>query len=330
MRGVELGWREEIPVLDEDKGSVPQGGGPGDAEESEIDAVATDFAAHLSIDRGLTHNTVEAYVSDLRQYLTYLQAAGIEEPASASRDDVDGFLGSLRKLGGTPETVARKLSMLRNFHRYLLSEGRASRDPTELIPTPRKWRKLPEVLSVPEVERVLAEPDLGTPKGMRDRAILETLYATGLRVSELTGLTLSAVDLRQGFVRCLGKGMKERVVPLGSHAVRWVERYLEEARPEIARAGSPDLLFLNMRGRPLSRKGCWKLVMGYVEQAGIEKRVSPHTFRHSFATHLLEGGADLRIVQELLGHSDISTTQIYTHIDREYLLEVHRTFHSRG
>lgn len=317
-------------MRNEDEGSDPHGGGGRGVAKSERDVAAADFAGYLGIDRGLTRNTVEAYASDLKQYLTYLEAAGIEEAGRASRDDVAGFLGSLRELGAAPETVARKLSMLRNFHRYLLSEGQASQDPTELIPTPRKWRKLPEVLSVPEVERVLAEPDLGTPKGMRDRAILEVLYATGLRVSELTGLTLSAVDLDQRFVRCLGKGMKERVVPLGSHAVRWIERYLEEARPQITRAGSPDVLFLNMRGRPLSRKGCWKLVMGYVQQAGIEKRVSPHTFRHSFATHLLEGGADLRIVQELLGHTDISTTQIYTHIDREYLLEVHRTFHPRG
>ena len=298
--------------------------------KSEQSLLAADFAAHLSVDRGLSHNTTGAYVSDLRQYLQHLDSVGISDPGQATRDDVAGFLGALRSLGAAPETVARKLSMLRNLYRYLISQGRASRDPTELVSTPRKWRKLPEILTVAEVELVLSQPDLDTPKGIRDRAILELLYAAGLRVSELAGLALSALHLREGFVRCLGKGMKERVVPLGSHAVRWLTRYLEEARPLIVRPGTPDTIFLNMRGRALSRKGCWKIVQTYVSQAGLDKRVSPHTFRHSFATHLLEGGADLRVVQELLGHSDISTTQIYTHIDREYLLEVHRTYHPRG
>ena len=226
--------------------------------------------------------------------------------------------------------MARNLTAVRVFHRFLQTEGITGGDPTEHLKPPRLGRKLPTVLNVFEVERLMAEPNTETALGIRDRAMLEVLYGAGLRVSELTDLVRSNLLFELEVVRVVGKGSRERVVPIGSEAEAWTSRYLDEARAQLASLKSGDTVFLNWRGGRLSRMGVWKLLKRHARQAGIEKDVSPHTLRHSFATHLLEGGADLRAVQEMLGHADISTTQIYTHVDREYLREVHRTFHPRA
>jgi integrase/recombinase XerD len=231
----------------------------------------------------------------------------------------------------SPRSLARNLSCLRGFHRYLVGSGRLDGDPTADVEGPRFERRLPDVLAVHEIEKLLGAVDTSTHLGVRDRAMLETAYAAGLRVSEIIGLTLSSLFFQEGFIRCMGKGARERVVPVGSSAIDWTNRYRAEVRPELVGRGAPtDVLFLNARGRPLSRMGFWKILQKHVARAGFSRRIKPHTLRHSFATHMLEGGADLRAVQEMLGHADISTTQIYTSVDREYLKEIHRSFHPRG
>lgn len=287
------------------------------------------FLDHLGLERGLAENTVEAYRRDLDRYLTLLTARGGSGPADASQEEVSALLSLLGDLGLEASSVARNLTAVRMYHRFLRAEGLTERDPTEHLKPPKPGRKLPSVLNIYEVERLMAEPDWETPLGLRDRALLEVLYGAGLRVSELIGLERFHLLFDLEVVRVIGKGSRERVVPIGSESEVWVTRYLEQVRPELARPGSGNTVFLNWRGGRLSRMGVWKLLRQYVQKAGIEKVVSPHTLRHSFATHLLEGGADLRAVQEMLGHVDISTTQIYTHVDREYLKEVHRTFHPR-
>jgi integrase/recombinase XerD len=217
------------------------------------------------------------------------------------------------------------------FHKFLIGEQLTQRDPARLVESPKLPKKLPDVLNPDEVDEILKQPDTASDLGLRDRAILETMYATGMRVSELIGLKRSSVDEREGFVRVFGKGSKERIVPIGRSALKWLRRYLLKVRVRLARDGNgQETLFLNARGKPMSRMSVWNIVRASSTRSGLEKEVHPHTLRHSFATHLLEGGADLRAVQEMLGHSDIATTQIYTHIDREYLKEVHRTFHPRG
>ena len=236
----------------------------------------------------------------------------------------------LSEMGLEASSVARNLTAVRMFHRFLLGEGLARRDPTEHLKPPKLGRKLPSVLNIYEVERLMLAPDVETPLGLRDRALIEMLYGAGLRVSELIGLSQVDLLFDVEVVRVLGKGGRERVVPIGSEGIEWVTAYLHAVRPELAKSHTGVEVFLNFRGGPLSRMGVWKVLRQYVVLAGLEKKVSPHTLRHSFATHLLEGGADLRAVQEMLGHADISTTQIYTHVDREYLKEVHRTFHPRA
>ena len=288
------------------------------------------FLDFVRLERGLAEHTVEAYRRDLDRYLMLLTAQGACGVGDASQADVLALLRLLGDLGLEASSVARNLTAVRMYHRFLQAEGLAKRDPTEHLNPPRPGRKLPVVLNIFEVERLMAEPDWETPLGLRDRALLEVLYGAGLRVSELTGLERSHMLFSLEVVRVVGKGSRERVVPIGSESEVWVTRYLEQVRPELTRPGSEDVVFLNWRGGRLSRMGVWKLLRQYVRKAGIEKRVSPHTLRHSFATHLLEGGADLRAVQEMLGHVDIATTQIYTHVDREYLKEVHRTFHPRA
>ncbi|MDZ7260898.1 MAG: tyrosine recombinase XerD, partial [candidate division KSB1 bacterium] len=237
---------------------------------------------------------------------------------------------ALRDVGLAPSSMARNLSAIRMFHRFLMGENITYRDPTETILLPKLSKRLPTVLDIWEVEKLLEQPDVSQPLGLRDRALLEFLYATGVRASELISLKQSQLFFPQGFVRVFGKGAKERMVPIGEQAIFYVQHYQNTTRMVLAQRGlSTDVLFLNRRGQPLSRMGLWKILRFYVLKAGIAKSVSPHTLRHSFATHLLEGGADLRAVQEMLGHADISTTQIYTHLDREYLKEVHRRFHPR-
>lgn len=289
-----------------------------------------DFIHHLQVERGLSPATVDAYGRDIRRYLDFLTSRGSSSPQGAQAKVVTAHLQSLRRKGLSPSSVARNFSAIRSFHRFLISEGRSQEDSTEHLRAPRLWKRLPSVLHQSEVERLLQQPDIHTPGGIRDRAMLELMYAAGLRVSELLALKTSNLLLEARFIRVLGKGLRERVIPVGREAVRWLERYLRQVRPRLARGASGEFIFLNLRGTRLSRMGFWKILKKYAQAANLRKQVSPHTLRHSFATHLLEGGADLRAVQEMLGHADISTTQIYTHVDREYLKEVHRTFHPRG
>jgi len=288
------------------------------------------FLNYVKLERGLSGNTIEAYERDLERYLTVLSHRGIVSLEAITQADVSALLDVLADLGLEATSVARNLTAIRMFHRFLLSEGLVNQDPSQHLKPPKQGRKLPQVLNIYEVERLMLAPDVETPLGLRDRALLEMLYGAGLRVSELIGLERSYLLFDLEVIRVLGKGNRERVVPLGSEGIQWVTAYLSGVRPELAKPVSGNTVFLNWRGGKLSRMGVWKLLKECVRVAGIEKRVSPHTLRHSFATHLLEGGADLRAVQDMLGHVDISTTQIYTHVDREYLKEVHRTFHPRA
>ncbi len=288
------------------------------------------FLDYVMLERGLSDNTTRAYQRDLSRYLTLLTDADIQTPNAISQADVSALLNVLFEMGLEASSVARNLTAVRMFHRFLLGEGIAHRDPTEHVKPPRLGRKLPSVLNVYEIERLMLAADVETPLGLRDRALLEMLYGAGLRVSELIGLSRMDLLFDVEVVRVLGKGGRERVVPIGSEGIDWVTAYLDAVRPGLVKPHTGQTVFLNFRGAEFSRMGVWKLLRQYAAVAGLEKRISPHTLRHSFATHLLEGGADLRAVQEMLGHANISTTQIYTHVDREYLKEVHRTFHPRA
>jgi integrase/recombinase XerD len=289
-----------------------------------------EFIRYLQVERRLSSASVDAYRRDIGRYLRFLTSRALTSPEGISPDLVTEHLMRLRRQGLAPSSASRHLSAIRSFHRFLVMEDHSAADPTEHLQAPRVWKRLPNVLHQNEIEKLMAQPNTSTPAGLRDRAMLELMYAAGLRVSELLSLKTSDLLAELKYVRVLGKGLRERVVPVGSEAVRWVGRYREEIRPLLANPLSDEVLFLNLRGNGLSRMGFWKILRKYVIMAGIRTPVSPHTLRHSFATHLLEGGADLRAVQEMLGHADISTTQIYTHVDREYLKEVHRTFHPRG
>jgi integrase/recombinase XerD len=240
------------------------------------------------------------------------------------------YLYHLKDLGLAPASIRRNVSSLRTYFKFLIGEGHIARDPSERLESPKRWRSLPEVLTVAEIDRLLAAPLLDDPLVFRDRAMLELAYGAGLRVSEWISIGLRDLMFDDGLVRVFGKGSKERLVPIGRRAIGALATYVRELRPRLEQGEGKGVLFLNARGEPLTRMGAWKILRKYVERAGIEKHVSPHTLRHSFATHLLEGGADLRAVQEMLGHADISTTQIYTHVDREYLRSVHRQFHPRA
>jgi integrase/recombinase XerD len=289
-----------------------------------------EFLTAMVVERGMADNTGAAYARDLHKYLAFLQGKGIANPTEVALTHLQEFLGSLRKAGLSSRSVARVTSTLRTFHRFLASQGYVRSDPTSLLRSPRLSRHLPSVLSPEEVDRLLGAPKVSTPIGLRDKAMLEFLYATGLRVSELLNLALTHVDLTVGFVRCLGKGAKERVVPVGASASHWVKAYLAEGRPALAKGGGTPFLFLGRRGRRLTRQAFWKGIKAYARRVGIRKQVTPHTLRHSFATHLLERGADLRSVQLMLGHADISTTQIYTHVSRARLQEIYDRFHPRS
>lgn len=289
------------------------------------------FLHHLRVERNVAKNTTASYRLDLVRYVSYLENRKITSPNDIGEKVVSSFLGSLYSVGLDPRSVARNFSAIRGFHKFLLTERIVSHNPTANIDSPKRSRTLPEVLTQDEVDLILRQPNSIEPLGIRDRAILETLYATGMRVSELLDLTQSNIFPDEGFVRVFGKGSKERIVPIGRSALEWISKYRISSRSLLTKNGKGrDLLFLNARGSRLSRMGLWKVVRKYVVGAGIRKDVHPHTFRHSFATHLLEGGADLRAVQEMLGHASISTTEIYTHIDREFLKEVHKTFHPRA
>ncbi|MBC8145076.1 MAG: site-specific tyrosine recombinase XerD [bacterium] len=290
------------------------------------------YEEFLLVDKGSSPNTLASYRLDLRRYLEDVSAHGIASIERIRVDDIRKHVVMLCEIGLAPTSVARAISAVRGLHKFAMVEGDATADPSENIELPRRSRTLPHVLSVEEIEMILAAPDIESVFGLRDRAILETFYATGMRVTELRTLTPAQLITEHGIVRVIGKGNKERLVPIGRAAQAWIERYRNDARPELVRSGvrGGEVLFLNSRGSSLSRNALWKMSKEYALQAGVESEVHPHTFRHSFATHLLEGGADLRAVQEMLGHEDITTTQIYTHVDREYLREVHRTYHPRG
>ena len=291
----------------------------------------TEFIQYLDIERGFSANTLEAYMSDVSKYIKFLRDnRGIKSPNIAKKEDISSFISWMYNKNLTASTRSRTFYAVRSFYRFLVREGYTGGNPTEHIQMGQLKRDLPDVLDIAEVEKLMDMPDQNTNLGIRDRAMIETAYGIGTRVSELITLAESNILFKEGLVRVFGKGSKERLVPLGRKAHEAIKLYLEKSRPELEKITSDDTLFLNNRGGALSRMGFWKILKKYVDAAGIRKHVSPHTLRHSFATHLLIGGADLRVVQELLGHSDISTTQIYTHIDREYLKEVHRTFHPRA
>ncbi|MFQ5926223.1 MAG: site-specific tyrosine recombinase XerD [Terriglobia bacterium] len=286
------------------------------------------FVNYIRVERGLAANTVEAYQRDLKEFARYCQAQKFDL-ARVERAHIVEFLGQLYKRGLDARSVARQLVSLRSFYRFLLQERAITVDPTLHLEPPRLWKRLPGYLSLDEVERLLAQPDSGTPAGVRDAAMLELLYATGLRVSELLRVEVSDVQFEMGFLRCLGKGSKERLIPIGKKALAALERYLAVGRPKLARRQAGGTLFVNQRGRPLTRQGFWKILRAYGQQARIRTGLAPHRLRHSFATHLLERGADLRSVQLLLGHADISTTQIYTHVAQERLKQIYRSHHPR-
>jgi len=288
------------------------------------------FVDYLSFERGLSDRTLAAYQSDLGKLFHFLGERGHEGPETIRSTDLREFLFELKDRGLAASSIRRATSSMRSYFAFLLEEGVLEADPSERLEAPRIGRGLPDVLSVEEVQRMLEAPDPDHPMYWRDRSILEVLYATGVRVSELVGMKLANLDLEEGLCTVFGKGSKERMVPLGRPARRALERYLKEVRPGLDRGKGRGAVFLNWRGAPLTRMAIWNLVRKAAEDGGIARDISPHTLRHTFATHLLEGGADLAAVQELLGHADISTTQIYTHVDREYLREVHRTFHPRG
>lgn len=284
----------------------------------------------LWLEQGLSQHTLAAYDADLRRFSAWLtdQGGGLRE---AGRAQVMRFLAQGMAAGGKPRSLARLLSALRRFYGRLVAEGGLALDPTLDIPPPRIGRPLPKGLSEADVEALLGTPPTDTPLGLRDRAMLETLYATGLRVSELVGLTLGQISLSAGVVRVLGKGRKERLVPLGEEALHWIERYLAQARPALLQGrGESEALFVTRRGGPMTRQMFWTLLKRHAAQAGLAAHLSPHTLRHAFATHLLNHGADLRVVQMLLGHSDLSTTQIYTHVARARLKAMHQAHHPRG
>lgn len=288
------------------------------------------FLDHVLMDKGLSRNTCEAYKNDLTRYLEYIEQLGVHQISGCQNKHVRNLIVVLTSTGMASSSIARNITTIRMFHRFLLSEGLSDSDPTVYIDVPKHTKKLPAVLDIHEVESILNQPDVSSPKGLRDRAMLEFLYATGVRVSELIGITQSDIVKSEGYARVFGKGSKERIVPIGDIALKYTLQYQKEVRSLLSkRHHAGDVLFLSMRGRPISRVAVWKILKNYALEAGLDKDVSPHTMRHSFATHLLEGGADLRSVQEMLGHADISTTQIYTHLDREYLKEVIQTFHPR-
>ena len=294
------------------------------------------FLDHLAVERGVAPNTQVAYKRDLRLYLAFLTDRGITDPTKVGERDIAELLADLKESEYAPgkryssATVARVLAAIRGFHRFLVREGVSKADPAEPVGSPRVPRSLPRALSLEEVERLLAAvPEDGTIAA-RDHAILELLYAAGLRISELTGLDVDDIDLDEATVRCIGKGSKERIVPLGRAAVEALRRYITQARPELARPVSGPATFLNARGTRLTRQGCWKLLKKHAARAELRRRISPHTLRHSFATHLLDGGADIRVVQELLGHASVSTTQVYTLVSRERIREVYESAHPRA
>jgi integrase/recombinase XerD len=303
----------------------------------DIDFFRKQFVNYLRLEKSLSENTVSGYLLDLDRFIEYLNDEhSIESVNSVTDKIIESYIYFLRNKKSKKgeyysiKSINRHISSLKTFFKYLLAEKNISSDPTDIIDPPKTIRKLPEVLTIQEIDKMFMQTDVNDKYELRDRAIMETMYASGLRVSETVSLRINDIFFKEGILRVFGKGSKERIVPVGSSALRFINLYLENSRPYFAKPVSEDYVFLNFRGKYLTRMAIWNILQKYSGKAGIKKSIHPHILRHSFATHLLEGGADIRIIQEMLGHSDISTTQIYTHVDREYLIEVHKTFHPRG
>ena len=288
------------------------------------------FDDFLSLEQGSAERTREAYRRDVLRLAEYALTKSVRQPAGLTPRDLRDFVYHLKDVGLAPSSIRRTIAGLRTWFGFLVAEGVIAGDPSDRLELPKRWQTLPEVLSQAEIARLIAAPSQDDAMYYRDRAMLELAYGAGLRVSEWTSVTVRDVHLDDRLVRIMGKGSKERLVPFGRQAAASIAIYLRELRPRLEHGAGKGVLFLNARGRPLSRMGAWTILRKHVERAGIAKAVTPHTLRHSFATHLLEGGADLRAVQEMLGHADVSTTQVYTHVDREYLRSVHKQYHPRG
>jgi len=290
----------------------------------------TKYLTYLDVEEGLSRNTIDAYMHNINRYISFLKSKAIYSPQEVKKEHVIDFIEQLENIGLSQNSISRNFAAIKSYHKFLNRENTTEIDPTETVQVSATRRKLPEVLSVEETIKLIESPDTTAPLGIRDRAMLEFAYATGARVSELVSIKLQNIFFDEDIVRITGKGSKERIVPFGHIAKEKVLDYLNNVRPALSKGLSRGVLFLNVRGAPLSRMGFWKILHKYVILSGIVKHTSPHTLRHSFATHLLEGGADIRVIQELLGHASISTTEIYTHIDREFIKEVHRTYHPRA
>lgn len=287
------------------------------------------FLNYLSVERGLSNNTLIAYREDLNFYIGFLSKSHVDSLSKIDKDHITNFMLAQKDKGISANSIARRLAAIRMFHRFLARERITKSDPSNLIDSPRLWKKIPDTLSINEMEVLIDQPGVRDTQGIRDRSILETLYATGMRVSEAVNLKKDNVNLDIGFLRCTGKGNKERVIPLGKKAIASIKRYLESSRLKLLKGKESEFLFLNRFGKKISRVSLWKIIKKYALAAKIKKPIKPHILRHSFATHLLERGADLRSVQEMLGHSNISTTQIYTHVNKDRLKAIHRMFHPR-
>ncbi|MFC4767246.1 site-specific tyrosine recombinase XerD [Effusibacillus consociatus] len=295
-----------------------------------MDKLIERFIHYLAVERGLSQNTLESYQRDLIAYTEFLKHSGVADINQTRRANIIAYLAQLQKLGRATSTISRNLASTRAFYNFLLRDGLIDGDPTSNLESPKIEKRLPQVLSVKDVEALLDSPDLTTGTGIRDKAMLELLYASGIRVTELVSLNVEDINLNMGFLKCYGKGAKERIIPLGAIALKMLNEYLNRSRNKLVRDPSEVSLFVNHHGQRLTRQGFWKIIKKYAKAANIKKEITPHTLRHSFATHLLENGADLRSVQEMLGHADISTTQIYTHITKSRLKEVYAKTHPRA
>jgi integrase/recombinase XerD len=294
-----------------------------------MDTLIDEFLSHLSVERGLSKNTLESYKRDLARFFEYLKSRHIASIDNVTRQIITSFMLSEKDRGISSNSISRELACLKTFFKFLVRENKIKEDVTSVIESPKLWKKLPSTLNLEEVESLLKAPNVKDLMGARDKACLELMYATGMRVSELINLKMDDVNMEVGFVRCFGKGNKERIVPFGKKAREGIIRYIDKARSAFLKKKVSNFLFLTRLGKPMSRQTFWKTVKKYASEAGIKKDITPHSLRHSFATHILERGADLRIVQEMLGHADISTTQIYTHVSKDRLKSIHHKFHPR-
>lgn len=290
-----------------------------------------EFLRFLRVEKGASDNTLDSYYRDLTRFADLMINEGVQEPQEVQRDNILKYLLTLKKKSLSSRSISRNISAIRSFYRFLIMEERIIKDPTIDIESPKFWQRIPKTISIRDMETLLSTPKIDTPQGIRDQAMLELLYGTGLRVSEMVSLSLNDINFEVGFLRCMGKGSKERIVPLGKTAIQSLKRYLEKGRPHL-RKNKPEkgILFLTRLGKSISRQSAWKIVKKYTIKACVGKNITPHSFRHSFASHLLEGGADLRAVQIMLGHSDISTTQIYTHVSRNHIRKVYEKLHPRA